>query len=89
MGVNKKRVEIPKFKKEDQEADWWASKPARDCVKQKSASARSNRFAIKGSRMIANLNKKSAYKSQYVYPNKTWNRPTRALSAKATVNTRS
>lgn len=44
---------------EDQEADWWA-KPGRDYVKQRSTSAQSKRIAIKGLRLIANLNKKSS-----------------------------
>ena len=28
----KKRIEIPKFKSESQEADWWASRAGRDYV---------------------------------------------------------
>jgi predicted DNA binding CopG/RHH family protein len=57
--MTKKRVEIPKFKNEGQEADWWASKPGRDCVKQKSASAKSKGVETKGSRLVAKLNKTS------------------------------
>jgi predicted DNA binding CopG/RHH family protein len=30
--MNKKKVEIPKFKNESREADWWASKPGRDYI---------------------------------------------------------
>ena len=58
--MTKKRVEIPKFKNEGQEADWWASKPGRDYVKQKSASAKSKGVETKGSRLVAKLNKESS-----------------------------
>jgi predicted DNA binding CopG/RHH family protein len=60
IGVNEIKIEVPKFTNNDQETDWWASKPGRDYVKQRSASAQSKRIAIKGSRLIANLNKKSS-----------------------------
>jgi hypothetical protein len=39
--VNKKTLEMPKFKSESEEADWWASRAGRDYVKQKSAEAQS------------------------------------------------
>ena len=58
--MNKNKVEIPKFKNESQEADWWASNPGREYVKQKSASAKSKGVEMKGSRLIAKLNKKSS-----------------------------
>jgi len=58
--MNKNKVEIPKFKNESQEADWWASKSGREYVKQRSASAKSKGFETKGSRLVAKLNKKSS-----------------------------
>jgi predicted DNA binding CopG/RHH family protein len=58
--VKWKRAELLKFKNEDQEADWCASKPGRDYVKQRSASSKSKGIEMKGSRLIANLNKKSS-----------------------------
>lgn len=32
LDLMKKRIEIPKFKSESQEADWWASRAGRDYV---------------------------------------------------------
>jgi CopG antitoxin of type II toxin-antitoxin system len=58
--MNRNKVEIPKFKNEGQEADWWASKPGRNYVKRKSASTKSKGVVIKGSRLVAKLNKKSS-----------------------------
>jgi len=58
--MNTNKVEIPKFKNENQEADWWASQPGRDYVKHKSASAKSKGTGTKGSRLVAKLNKKSS-----------------------------
>jgi hypothetical protein len=53
--MNRNKVEIPKFKNESQEADWWASKPGRDYIKERSATAKSKGTGTKGSRLIANL----------------------------------
>ena len=58
--MNKKKIEIPKFKNESQEADWWASKPGRDYVKQRSSYGKSKGVETKGSRLVAKLNKKSS-----------------------------
>jgi predicted DNA binding CopG/RHH family protein len=58
--MTNKKVALPKFKNEGQEADWWASEPGRNYVKQRSASAKSKGIKIKGSRLIANLNKKGS-----------------------------
>jgi hypothetical protein len=58
--VKRKRAELLKFKNEGQEADWWASKPGRDYVKRRATSAKSKGIEIKGSRLIANLDKKSS-----------------------------
>ncbi len=51
-------VQIPKFKGESEEADWWASTVGRAYVKGKSAEARSKGVKIEGSALVAKLNKK-------------------------------
>jgi hypothetical protein len=56
----KKRIEIPKFKSESQEADWWASRAGRDYVRHRSAEAQSKGAKPAGSRLIAQVNKKSS-----------------------------
>ena len=58
--MNKKRIEMPKFKSVSEEADWWASQPGRDYVKRKSADARSKGIKAKGSTLVARLNRKSS-----------------------------
>lgn len=54
MNMNKRTDEMPKFKSESEEADWWASRAGREYVKQKSAGAKSTR----GSSLVEKLNKK-------------------------------
>ena len=60
--MNKQSVQmpqqIPKFRSESDEADWWASQAGRAFVKQKSAEAQSKRSKAGGSRLVAMLNKK-------------------------------
>lgn len=51
-------IKMPKFKTEDEEANWWASPEGRAYVKQKSAGAKGSKVA--GSRLVAALNKKSS-----------------------------
>jgi predicted DNA binding CopG/RHH family protein len=58
--MSKKTIEMPKFKSESQEADWWASPVGRDYVKQKSAEAKSTGIEVNGSRLVVKLNKKSS-----------------------------
>ena len=53
--MNKRTLEMPKFKSRSEEADWWASRSGRDYVKQKSSG-----FNATGSSLIAKLNKKSS-----------------------------
>ena len=52
-----KTVEIPKFRSESEEADWWASRAGRDYVKQRSAEVRAKGIRIGGSALVAKLNK--------------------------------
>jgi predicted DNA binding CopG/RHH family protein len=56
----KKRIEIPKFKNENAEADWWASRAGREYVKQRSAEAQSKGTQATGSRLVAQLAKKTS-----------------------------
>jgi len=58
--MNKKAPQMPRFKTESEEADWWASKAGRAYVKQKSSEAQSKRTTAGGSRLVAMLNKKSS-----------------------------
>ncbi len=62
--MKKKSLQMPMFKSESEEADWWASPPGRAYVKRKSAAAQSKR-ALKGSgaggsSLVAKLKKKSS-----------------------------
>ena len=61
----KKQANIPKFKGESEEADWWASRAGRDYVKQRSTEVQSRDAQSKGtkpagSRLVAQLAKKSS-----------------------------
>jgi hypothetical protein len=54
--MNKK--EIPTFKDESEEADWWASRTGRAYVKRKAAEDRARGLQIGGSSLVEKLNKK-------------------------------
>ena len=58
--MSKRTLQMPKFKSESEEADWWASPVGRAYVKRKSAEAQSKGAKVGGSRLVAKLNKKSA-----------------------------
>ena len=58
--MNKKVLQVPKFRNEGEEADWWASRAGRAYVKQKSAEAQAKGTKAKGSSLVAMLNKKSS-----------------------------
>ena len=58
--MSRKTLEMPKFKTENEEADWWASPEGRAYVKQKSAEARLKRAKVAGSSLVATLNKKTS-----------------------------
>jgi len=55
-----KMPEIPKFRNESDEADWWASPAGKAFVKKKSAAAKPGETKPRGSRLIADLNRKSS-----------------------------
>ena len=56
--MSRKTAQIPKFKTESQEADWWASPTGRAYVKRRSADARSKGTKAVGSSLVAKLNQK-------------------------------
>jgi predicted DNA binding CopG/RHH family protein len=58
--MNKKTHEMPKFKNEGEEANWWASRVGRAYVKRKSAEAKSRGIETKGSNLVRKLNEKSS-----------------------------
>jgi hypothetical protein len=55
--MGKKSVQMPKFKSESEEADWWASPAGRAYVKQKSAEAQSKGTRAGGSSLVRRLSK--------------------------------
>jgi predicted DNA binding CopG/RHH family protein len=58
--MSKKMLEMPRFKSESEEADWWASPAGRAYVRQQSAEAQSKGAKASGSSLVAKLNKKSS-----------------------------
>ena len=56
----KKSIQVPKFKSESDEADWWASREGRAYVKRQSAEASSNGTKAIGSRLVARIARKSS-----------------------------
>lgn len=60
MNTNKKSIEMPKFKNESAEADWWASPAGRAFVKQRSAGGLAKKIKFAGSALVAKLAKKSS-----------------------------
>lgn len=56
--MSKATIEMPRFKTEDEEADWWAGPEGRAYVKRKSAGAKGTKVA--GSSKVAALNKKTS-----------------------------
>jgi len=53
-------MNIPKFKNESDEADWWASPAGRDYVQRKSKEARAKGIKFAGSALVAALNAKKS-----------------------------
>jgi len=52
--------DIPKFKNESEEADWWASRAGRAYVEQRSANAQAEGTKARGSSLVARMNQKSS-----------------------------
>jgi hypothetical protein len=55
----KKQSEIPGFKNESEEADWWSSAVGKAYVKQRSAAAKSRGTKPRGSGLLTEMNRKS------------------------------
>ncbi len=58
--MTRKTTDIPKFKNESEEADWWASRAGRAFVEQKFAAHQSAGTKPRGSSLIAKMNQKSS-----------------------------
>ena len=56
--MGRRSLEMPKFKNESDEADWWASRAGREYVSRKSAEAAARGIRFKGSRLVAAMNRK-------------------------------
>jgi predicted DNA binding CopG/RHH family protein len=54
----KRTLEMPKFKSEGEEADWWASPAGRAYVSRKSAEGHRKKTRAAGSSLVAKLSKK-------------------------------
>lgn len=52
--------EMPKFRNESEEADWWASRAGKQYVKRKSAAAQSEGSKTRGSSLVAKMSRKSS-----------------------------
>jgi hypothetical protein len=58
--MGKKTLQMPAFKNESAEADWWASPAGRAYVKRKSAEAWPEGANTGGSSLVAKLNRKNS-----------------------------
>jgi uncharacterized DUF497 family protein len=58
--MSRKTPEMPKFRSQSEEADWWASPEGRDYVKRKASASRLNRANVVGSRLVRELGKKAS-----------------------------
>ena len=56
--MKQKTLTFPKFKNESEEADWWASPAGREYLKQKVAENKASGVKLKGSSIVASLNRK-------------------------------
>ena len=56
----KKTTQIPKFKTESEEADWWSSRVGQDYVKLRSADTKSKATKPAGSSMVVAIVKKNS-----------------------------
>ena len=51
---------MPKFTNEGEEADWWASGQGREFVKRNTTGPAKKRVALKGSRLVGQLNRSAS-----------------------------
>jgi hypothetical protein len=57
--MSKQELQMPKFKSESEEADWWPSPAGRSYLKRKSAEARSRGTTPRGSSLVTKLNERT------------------------------
>lgn len=58
--MTRRTIEIPKFKSESDEAEWWASAAGRNYVKRKSKEQHAKGVKVAGSRLITQLSRKKS-----------------------------
>jgi hypothetical protein len=57
--MKKKPIDMPKFTKESEEADWWSSPEGREFVRRRSAESPKKGTRPRGSRLVARLGRAS------------------------------
>ncbi len=55
-----KRIQMPKFKSENEEAEWWASREGKAFVKQRSKESEARGIKLTGSGLVSKLPRKSS-----------------------------
>ena len=55
--MSKRTLEVPRFKSESEEADWWASREGREFIKRKAAGSGKKEGKPRGSRLVGQLNR--------------------------------
>lgn len=55
-----KRIEVPKFENESEEANWWASRAGRVFVKRRSAESAAKGSKVAGSGLVTRLARRSS-----------------------------
>jgi len=58
--MTKKRIEMPRFRNESAEADWWASPAGREFVIQRSRGVRAASGKVRGLKLVENLKKRAS-----------------------------
>jgi len=58
--MKKKPAQMPKFRSESEEADWWASSAGRDFLIQKSAQVRATKGRPRGSKLVERMKRKAS-----------------------------
>jgi len=58
--ISCEEIQMPKFKNESEEADWWSSREGRDSLKRKSSEAQSKGTKTAGSRLVSKIAKKNS-----------------------------
>lgn len=58
--MTRKSLEMPRFRNESEEADWWASRAGRNFLIQKSAEMRAAGAKVRGSKLVERLKRKAS-----------------------------